>query len=71
MYYDRFDIVSAYYVFFVHYHEGQWSQKYARLSRILSYFTPGLSFWDNGYDGLTDNGREIYDALVARESSSN
>ncbi len=70
MYYDRFDIVTAYYVFFVHYHEGQWSRKYARLSKILSYFTPGPN-WSGDESSLTDNGREIYDQLVSRESSSN
>ena len=32
MYWDRFDIVEAYYLYFCHHHEGQGSLKYQRLS---------------------------------------
>jgi len=62
MYYDRFDIVSAYYLFYLHYHEGQWSRRYERLCKIRSYFKPGLSV-QNGE--LEPNAQEIYDNLVA------
>ncbi len=34
MYFDRFDIVSAHYAFCADYHEGQYSDLYAKLSRI-------------------------------------
>ena len=64
MYWDRLDIVEAYYLYFCHYHEGQGSLKYQRLSNMGNYFTPRLSlggFWD-----LSDNGQEIYLALEAK-----
>jgi len=65
MYFDRFDIVSAYYVFFVQYHEGQWSDKYRRLCKIQSYFKPGVSV-QNGE--LEDNALEIYKSLVDKDA---
>lgn len=61
MIYDRFDIVSAHYAFCVDYHEGQWSEKYAKMCRISRYFTPGAGW--TGYASLTDNGKMIYDHL--------
>jgi len=58
MYWDRFDIVEAWYLALVHCHAGQYSDSYARLCRVQTYFTPAMSL---GVDSLTDNGREIYD----------
>lgn len=63
MYFDRFDIVSAHYAFACDYHEGQWSELYKKLCRIGKYFNPS-AMW-KGYDSLSDNGKEIYDNLVA------
>lgn len=40
MYYDRFDIVTAHYLFYSHYHSGMFSTFYKRLCRILDYFKP-------------------------------
>ena len=65
MYFDRFDIAEAYYLFFAHYHEGQWSEKYKRLSYMLSYFKPSPLLT---LDTLSDNAREIYDNLVFNET---
>lgn len=62
MYFDRFDIVSAYYHFFIGYHAGQYSRKYERLSKIMSYYRPSLS--DQHADNMTENAREIYNQLV-------
>lgn len=62
MYFDRFDIVEAYYCFFVDYHEGMYSQKYRRLSRVLGYYKPSPLF--KGYESLSDNAKAIYDNLV-------
>jgi hypothetical protein len=64
MYFDRFDIVEAYYVFFVNYHEGQWSEKYRRQCKMQSYFKPSLSVQNGKLDG---NALEIYNALVENE----
>ena len=63
MYWDRFDIVEAYYLYYTHYHSGMWSHEYARRSNMDGYFTPSLGFC---YDELTDNGKDIYNALVER-----
>lgn len=64
MYFDRFDIVEAHYAFCIDYHSGQWSDLYARQCRISRYFKPAPSW--NGYDSLSENAREIYDAQVKR-----
>ena len=64
MYFDRFDIISAHYQFAADYHGGQYSDLYAKLSRISSYFRPGIAW--SGYDSLTDNGQSIYDNLVEK-----
>jgi len=64
MYFDRFDIVEAYFCFFTDYHDGQWSDKYKRLSKIYSYFTPRHSL---RMETLSENAREIYDNLITKE----
>ena len=63
MYFDRFDIVEAYYLALSECHGGQWSPEYARLCSMLRYFQPGLML---SADTLTDNGRAIYDAACER-----
>jgi len=60
MYFDRFDICEAWYLWLSHNHEGQWSAEYARLCRLLEYFTPGPLLT---LDSLSDNARAIYDAI--------
>ena len=64
--FDRIDIVEAHYLFLSHYHEGAGSEKYRRLSRILTRFgfraRPNLSV-----ETLTENGRAIYDELAYHE----
>lgn len=63
-YFDRFDIVEAHYTYCIDYHDGQWSDLYARQCRISEYYTPGCLY--NGYQSLSDNGKEIYDNIVKR-----
>lgn len=63
MYFDRFDIVEAYYLYFVDYHGGQWSREYARLSRMTRYFKPRQSL---SYDTLSENAQEIYNSLAVK-----
>ncbi len=63
MMYDRFDIVEAWYLALSNCHGGQWSRDYARLSRMTRYFRPSPLL---SVDSLTDNGREIYDAVCAK-----
>jgi hypothetical protein len=66
MYWNRFDIVEAYYLYFCDYHHGQGSIEYKRLSKLLGYFKPGPMF---NYDSLSDNGKEIYHNIVNREQN--
>jgi hypothetical protein len=63
--FDRFDICSAYYLFGMEYHSGQWSREYAYIGRALNCgFGPGPMFRDR--NSLSENGQEIYDALVEK-----
>jgi hypothetical protein len=66
MYFDRFDICEAYYIFLSEYHEGQGSEKYARLCKLLLYFKPSRMFRAST---MSLNAYEIYCSLVAKEQS--
>lgn len=65
MYFDRFDIVEAHYLFYSHYHSGGASEGYKRLSRITGsmHFRPSPLL---AYDTLSENAQAIYDNLVRR-----
>ena len=63
MYFDRFDIVEAYYLAFVDCHSGQWSREYARFCKMHEYFKPSPFL---SVDTLSDNARVIYDDVCAR-----
>jgi hypothetical protein len=63
MYFDRFDICEAYYLALSHCHAGQWSKEYARLCRLMKYFTPSRML---SVETLTDNGLEIYEHACER-----
>jgi hypothetical protein len=68
MFFNRFDILSAYYLFGSDYHSGQWSKEYAYMGRAMNAgFSPGAMF---GLISLSENAREIYDALVDRYRAS-
>jgi len=63
MHFNRFDICMAYYLFGADYHTGQWSKEYAYTSRTLNLgFCPSPML---RYESLSENGKEIYDNLVA------
>ena len=71
-YFDRFDIVSAHYAFYSDNHGGQFSDAYSRLCRIEESpirFRPGAGW--QGYQSLSDNGKEIYSDLCDKHSVSN
>lgn len=66
MYFDRFDICEAYYVFASLHHGGQWSKTYRIFGRLESIgFRPRRSI---SKDSLTDNGQEILAGLVERDA---
>ena len=67
MNFDRFDICEAYYVFAVDFHvNGVCFRKsrrdiFSQLNRME--FKPAHSVKELRYNGLTDNGKEIYMSL--------
>lgn len=64
MYFDRFDILAAHWLFCSQYHDGQGSQLYARLSWIDSVFSPSVLWSEPKH--LPENAREIYRQLVVK-----
>ena len=68
MYFDRFDIVQAYYLFYL-FHYGGMFTTLQRLRHIKKYYRPNPS--DQLLSGLTENGRVIYDRLVERFPNAN
>ena len=64
MFFDRFDVVEAYWLWLCDYHEGQASERYARLCRMNRYFRPRPNL---NYETLSENGRAIYDGLTDKE----
>lgn len=62
MYWNRFDICAAFYLYAVNYHSGQWSKEYAIHGRLAKLgFSPGLSV-QNGE--LEENAQAIYENLI-------
>ena len=65
--FDRFDVCEAWACFATLYHGGQWTTEYRILGRLEKIkFRPGAGHNDDP-TRLTENGREIFDALVARK----
>lgn len=60
MYFDRFDIIEAWYLWLSYNHEGQTSVNYRRLCNMDTYFSPRDSL---SYETLSENAKEIYDNL--------
>lgn len=67
MYFDRFDICEAHYLFLTNYHEGQWSDKYRRLCKLTRKMGFQPNYLLRCKLDLTDNGQEIYAELVKKE----
>lgn len=69
MQFDKFDILSAYYLYGSLYHTGQFSKEYAYMGRATNAgFKPGLLF---SYKSLSDNGKAIYNNLVEKNPRVN
>ena len=63
--FNRFDICEAWYIFAAESHGGQWSKEYEIFGRLdRMHFRPSWGVRENGYEALTENGKEIYDRLV-------
>lgn len=65
-YFNRFDVAEAWYLYLRDYHEGQWGWQYRRLCKLRERFSPRASVRENGAEGLSRNGREIYREIVER-----
>jgi len=63
MYWNRFDILEAWYLALSQCYSGQGSEEYERLCKIESYFTPSMLL-DEGT--LSENGQVIYEAACAK-----
>ena len=61
MWWDRFDIIEAYYIYYRDNHSGQDSIGYKRLYHITEYFKPACNL---SYDTMSENSQYIYDNLV-------
>lgn len=64
MYFDRFDICAAWYHYLKDNHQGQWSDMYLRLCRLMGFYTPGLLTRERA--SLSENAMAILAALEAR-----
>ena len=65
MYFDRFDICEAYYVYATGYHSGQNSPEYAVFGRLARMgFSPKANLSEGN---LSENGWAILGALVRGE----
>jgi sarcosine oxidase delta subunit len=58
--FNRFDIAEAYYFYLSENHEGQFSEKYHRLSKLLKWFKPSPTF---NRDRLSENAQIILENL--------
>jgi hypothetical protein len=68
MYFNRYDICEAYYLYATFYHGGMGSKEYALFSTFDRIgWSPSLLLENEEH--LTDNGREIFDHLVATEGA--
>ena len=65
--YDRWDVVTAHYCFYVLHYDGQFSPEYARLCKIGTYFKPRLSGNDDP-DNLDYAQQEIYRNLCEKHN---
>ena len=63
MYFNRFDIVEAWFLALADCHGGQWSPEYERLCKLGRFFRPSPLL---SPDSLSENGRAIYDAACRR-----
>ena len=68
MYFDRFDILEAYYCYASDYHEGQFSKIYEIFGRLYELnFNPRM---DLCFESLNENGQYIYNKLVNKKHLS-
>lgn len=65
MYFDKFDICEAYYLWLSHHYNGMFSKEYERLCKMDKYFKLGAGH--NGNIPTTENATEIYNNLCIKK----
>jgi len=64
MYFDRFDICEAYFMYASLYHKGQWSKEYEIFGKLYNIeFEPSPLLSE---ETLTENGKEIFNNLIKK-----
>lgn len=64
LYFDRFDVCAAYYMFASLYHGGMGSKEYAIFTRLHNvHYKPAPSL---SVESLSENARAIFDGLIER-----
>ena len=64
MYFDRFDICEAYYMFAVEWNKGQWSPEYAIFGRLHNMGFKPSPLMDK--KNMSENGRAILANLIRK-----
>ena len=64
MFFDRFDICAAHWMFAMLWHSGQSSDTYRKLGQLENMGFRPSPLWSEPSD-LNENAREIYEQLVA------
>jgi len=68
--FNRFDICEAYYCYAVQYHNGQWSEEYAMLGRLINLkFKPSPILEIELEDSLSENGMKIYCNILRKREN--
>lgn len=63
---DKFDVYEACYAYAAENHSGQWSRAYALFGKLdAKGFRPGLRVTEHGYAGLTEEGKLLYNRMLA------
>jgi hypothetical protein len=63
MYWNRFDIVEAWFLALEHCHSGMFSEEYRRMCRVMEYFNPSPFL---SVERLSENGLVIYENACRR-----
>lgn len=64
MYWNKFDIVSSYYLFCLLCHTGQFSKEYSRMCKISKYYKNPVCYFRD----LSDNAKEIFVNLLEKNN---
>ena len=69
MYFDRFDIVEAYWLYLCEHYSGMFHPNYIRRCRIETNLKYKPAF-NISYENMSENSQIIYDSLVEKNFTS-